>query len=121
MDGAYVNRFDIVTVPYPYDDYVGNKVRPAICLTNETGPHRHVVLAFISSRVPDVVEPSMLLVQSADSDFGKTGLKVDSVIMLHRLVTFRAVDVIGQLGALETSRRDEVKKKLKALFDLEKV
>ena len=62
----------------------------------------------------------MMMIRTSDTDFAATGLKVDSVIMLHRLVTFRAVDVIGQLGTLESNRQDEVKLKLKALFDLNK-
>jgi mRNA interferase MazF len=42
----------VVLVPFPFDDLSTAKVRPAVCLTNPIGPYRHVVLAFISSRVP---------------------------------------------------------------------
>lgn len=42
----------VVLVPFPFDDFSGAKVRPAVCLTDPVGTHRHVILFFISSRVP---------------------------------------------------------------------
>jgi mRNA interferase MazF len=45
-------RYDVVLVPFPFDDLTGTKVRPAVCLTDILGVHRHVVLAFVTSVVP---------------------------------------------------------------------
>jgi mRNA interferase MazF len=42
----------VVLVPFPFDDLSTSKVRPAVCLTDPVGPHRHVIMAFISSRMP---------------------------------------------------------------------
>jgi mRNA interferase MazF len=56
-------RYRVVLVPFPFDDLTGRKVRPAVCLTNPVGPHRHVVLAFISSVVPPTLEPADLLLE----------------------------------------------------------
>ena len=39
----------IVLVPFPFDDLSAEKVRPAVCLTDPIGQHRHVILAFITS------------------------------------------------------------------------
>ncbi len=36
----------IVLVPFPFDDLTSEKVRPALCLTDLIGPHRHVIVAF---------------------------------------------------------------------------
>ena len=47
-------RSRIVLVPFPFDDLTSTKVRPAVCLTDEIGPHHHVVLAFITSQVPEL-------------------------------------------------------------------
>jgi mRNA interferase MazF len=41
----------VILVSFPFDDLTGNKVRPAVCLTDAVGAHRHVVLAFITSAV----------------------------------------------------------------------
>jgi mRNA interferase MazF len=40
-------RNRVVLVPFPFDDLTSTKVRPAVCLNEEIGSHRHVVLAFI--------------------------------------------------------------------------
>ena len=45
-------RGKVVLVPFPFDDFSGTKVRPAVCLTDPIGIHHHVILAFISSRMP---------------------------------------------------------------------
>lgn len=43
-----MTRGKIVLVPFPFDDLSTAQVRPAVCLTEPTGPQRHVVLAFSS-------------------------------------------------------------------------
>ena len=42
----------VVLVPFPFDDLSTLKVRPAVCLTDPFGPYRHVVPAFVTSRLP---------------------------------------------------------------------
>ncbi len=52
----------IVLVPFPFDDLSTTKVRPAVCLTDPVGPHRHVIMAFLSSRMPvDQLETDLIL------------------------------------------------------------
>src|SRR4030042_1117634 len=76
-----------VLVPFPFDVLPPAKARPAVCLTEPIGPHRHVVLAFISSDVAaDILETDMVM-DVAEPDFRSTGLRVSSVLRLHRLMT----------------------------------
>ena len=77
----------IVLVPFPFDDLSGTKVRPALCLTNTISHYDHVVIAFITSQLVSLSEISDLSLHSTDIDFSQTGLKVDSAIRLHRLIT----------------------------------
>lgn len=106
----------IVLVPFPFDDFSSTKVRPAICLTGAIGPHRHIVLAFISSQMPvDLLETDMLL-DSIDADFAPTGLRVSSVLRLHRLMTVTTSLFKRELGELSPRLQVEVEKKLKKLF-----
>ncbi len=77
----------IVLVPFPFDDLTENKVRPAVCLTDEIKPHSHIVLAFITSRVSAIASPTDFVIDKSDVDFATTGLKVSSTIRLHRLMT----------------------------------
>lgn len=43
----------IVLVMFPFDDFSTSKVIPALCLTNEIGKYEHVIIAFISSKIPE--------------------------------------------------------------------
>ena len=61
-------KHKVVLVPFPFDDLSSTKVRPAVCLTESIGEHKHVVLAFITSRVPD--EPLSTDLVFAETDKG---------------------------------------------------
>jgi len=64
-----------ILVPFPFDDLSGKKVRPAVCLTNEIGPYNHVILAFITSRIPDTLLETDIIIESTDPDFFLAGYK----------------------------------------------
>ena len=108
----------IVLVPFPFDNLQRAKVRPAVCLTDPIGPHRHVVLAFITSRIPSDLTETDIIIDSNDPDFKSTGLKVTSVIRLHRLMTVSTSLILRELGELPPSKQEEVDDKLRRLFGL---
>jgi mRNA interferase MazF len=111
-------RFKVVLLPFPFDDLSGSKVRPAVCLTEAIGSHRHVVLAFITSAVPPTLEPTDVLLDPADADFASSGLRVRSALRLHRMVTVSAVIIQRQLGILTPDLQAQVQQRLRALFGL---
>lgn len=111
-------RGKIVLVPFPFDDLATLKVRPAVCLTNPIGPHHHVIVSFISSRLPaDLLETDLIL-DSMHEDFAKTGLRVSSTLRLHRLMTVTTSLFQRELGELPPRIQEEVDNKLKKLFNL---
>ncbi len=77
-----------------------------------------MVLAFITSVVPAQLEPTDLLVDPTIADFAGTGLRVRSVLRLHRLVTVPAKVIQRQLGVLTPNLQTEVQQRLRALFGL---
>jgi mRNA interferase MazF len=93
-------RGSVVLVPFPFDDLSGSKVRPAVCLTDAVGVHQHVVLAFVTSVVPQNLEATDVLLETGSADFGQTGLRVRSALRLHRMVTVSASIIQRQLGIL---------------------
>ena len=109
----------VVLVPFPFDDLSGTKVRPAVCLTEPVGPHHHVVVAFITSRVQTTTLDTDVSVQPRDPDFVKTGLRVPSTICLHRLMTIASSTVLRELGALSDSRLAEIRLRLRRLFHID--
>jgi len=82
-----MRRGKVVLIPFPFDDLSATKVRPAVCLTDPIGPPYHVILAFITSRTPDELLDTDLVVNGTHADFASTGLRVSSTLRLHRLMT----------------------------------
>lgn len=110
----------VVLVPFPFDDLSSNKVRPAVCLTEPIGQHNHVVLAFITSRLPENPELSDVILRKNVGDFESTGLRVSSAIRLHRLMTITTELVRRELGELSPKQQEEVNQKLHKLFELDR-
>jgi mRNA interferase MazF len=108
----------VVLVPFPFDDLTGTKVRPAVCLTNTIGEHRHVVLAFITSQDPPNFLPSDIVFDPASADFSTTGLRRRSVLRLHRLLTVGDTMIARQLGTLSANQQQQVENALRIVFGL---
>jgi len=111
-------KHKVVLVPFPFDDLSSTKVRPAVCLTELIGQHKHVILAFITSRVPDEPLSTDLVINDIDSDFSVTGLRVSSTLQLHRMMTVGTNILVRELGILPEVRQKEVEAKLKLLFGI---
>ncbi len=111
-------KHKIVLVPFPFDDLSSTKVRPAVCLTEPIGEHRHVVVAFITSRVPDKPLSTDVIFAVSDKDFSLTGLRVSSTLQLHRMMTVASNIIVRELGLLPTPAQKKVEGKLKLLFGI---
>jgi len=109
----------VVLIPFPFDDLSGVKVRPAVCLTEPIGLHKHIVLAFISSQVPQDLQETDLVIDSREPGFAETGLRVSSTLRLHRLMTVDIAIVQRELGILSSAMQRMVDKNLRTLFGLD--
>jgi mRNA interferase MazF len=105
-------------VPFPFDDLSANKVRPAVCLTDEVQPYGHVVLAFITSRISAAPSATDFIIDSQAADFAQTGLKVSSTIRLHRLMTISKTIIQRELGELSNNQKTEIENRLRKLFGI---
>lgn len=114
-----MTRGKVVLVPFPFDDLSASKVRPAVCLTDPIGPYRHVVMAFISSEVPPVLHATDMLLDPADAEFTATGLRVASVLRLHRMTTLTSRIIVRELGELPARFQTQAAEKLVKLFRLD--
>lgn len=112
-------RGKVVLLPFPFDDLSSTKVRPAVCLTNPIGPYEHVVLAFITSRMPDDLLETDVVLSTERPGYTETGLRVASVLRLHRLMTVAKPMIRRELGILSPDIQGEVDEKLRRLFELE--
>ena len=85
-------RNSVVLVPFPFDDFSASKVRPALCLTSEIGKFDHIIIAFISSKIPDDPVESDFVIEKNSEYWEGSGLTVNSVIRLHKIVTIPKYD-----------------------------
>jgi len=109
---------NIILVPFPFDDLSASKVRPAICLTSEIGKQNHVIIAFITSKIPDDQVESDLIIKKDSGNSSGTGLLVDSVIRLHKIVTIPSSLIKRKLGSINKVLEIEVERKLKSRFKI---
>jgi len=108
----------IVLVPFPFDDFSTTKVRPALCLTNEISQYNHVIIAFISSKIPEDLVDSDLLIRHGSDEWKGTGLNVDSVVRLHKMVTIPKPLIKRRLGFISSSVISEVHRNIQKIFEL---
>ena len=107
----------IVLVPFPFDNLSESKVRPALCLTNQIGKYNHVIIAFISSRIPeDSTDSDLILLKQSGNSIG-TGLAVDSVISLHKMMTIPKSLIKRKLGTINPTVAVVIKEKINRLFN----
>ena len=119
MESHLALRNKIVLVPFPFDDLSSSKVRPPVCLTNAIGSYHHVVLAFITSRIPETPHASDIIIHHEDEDFEATGLRVSSAVRLHRMMTVSIQIIRRELGFIPPKHQAQIKGKLRSLFNLE--
>lgn len=106
----------IVLIPFPFNDLSTTQVRPAVCLTNPVGVHRHVILALITSVIPTDVMATDIILDSNDPDFTTTGLRVSSCIQLHCLMTVSTSLIKRELGVLPSEKQGKIYQHLCQLF-----
>jgi len=113
-----MTRGKVVLVPFPFDDLSSTKVRPAVCLTEPIGEHRHVVLAFVTSRVADDPLETDLVLSPDNPDFAATGLRIPSTLRLHRLMTVGPSLLVRELGQVSPALQVSIDARLRRLFGL---
>lgn len=111
-------KYKIVLINFPFDDFSSGKLRPSLCLSNYISKYRHIIFAPITSNLNNATENSDLIIESADKDFSDTGLKVSSVIKIHRLITASDSIIQKVIGILPASYHDVIDEKLKLVFNI---
>lgn len=111
-------KYRVFLARFPFDDATNDKTRPALCLTEPVGPDFHVVVAFITSQIADDIEPCDLIFDPSQPEAQEMGLKLRSVLRLHRLFTTDASLLDRRLGQLPITLQSEVENRLRGLFGL---
>ncbi len=87
-------------------------------MTDYISKHRHIIFAPITSNLSNATENTDVVINSSDAGFTSTGLKVSSVIKIHKRIT--ASDSIIQtiIGALPKDLYFLINEKIKMVFEL---
>lgn len=105
----------IVLVPFPFTDLTAAKLRPALVLFEGD---RDVVVAFISSRIPERPPLGSVVIGDEHPEFELTGLKVESVIRLDKVATVLKELVVGEIGEVGDNLKREINEKMLEIYAL---
>ncbi len=103
---------DIVLIRFPQADLTQGKLRPALVIAISPSRHPDLLLALISSRLHQATPEFDEIINSSDSDYITTGLKVASVIRLGRLTSVESSVINARLGSISPERLIRIKKSL---------
>ena len=103
----------IVLIPFPFTDLSFAKLRPALVIHEGK---RDVIVAFISSRIPNEMPDTDIVITSQHPSFKRTGLKVSSVIKLDKIATMLKDLIAGELGEIDENLKREINEKLAKIF-----
>jgi mRNA interferase MazF len=110
-------RGDVILTQFPFTDLTGASVRPALVVSQ--GPiGQDIVLAGISSVVRGGLAPTDCTVDSTHPEFPQTGLRVTSVIRLHKLVAVETSLILRRLGHIGPQLQAEVDRLLRLVLGL---
>ncbi len=99
----------IVLLPFPFTDLTKAKLRPALIIFEST---KDVIVIFISSKIPDKILETDILLVADHKDFLLSGLKVDSVIKLDKIATILKDLIIGEIGEVGSILKKEINSKI---------
>ena len=102
-----VPKGSIVLVHFPFTDLSSIKLRPALVLYEG---HLDITIAPMSTQRPDPPLPSDLLISKDMPSFKKTGLKMESWLLIDKIATLEKTFIEGILGEAD----DDLKRKVNA-------
>jgi mRNA interferase MazF len=102
----------VVVFRFPQTDLEEGKLRPALLLGKLPGEYDDWLICMISSQTRQYIPEFDELVQESDADFGKSGLKVTSVIRVGRLAVVSGEILLGAIGQISNERLTHIKKNL---------
>jgi mRNA interferase MazF len=100
---------DIVLIRFPEADWQSGKLRPALIIAISASRHRDLLLALISSRLHQATLGFDEIINTSDSDYITTGLKVASLIRLGRLTSVESSVINARLGNISSERLIRIK------------
>jgi mRNA interferase MazF len=110
-------RGDVVLTRFPFTDLTGASLRPAVVVSYEQ-IGQDLVLTAISSVVRGTPAPTDYTLETTDPGFALTGLRVTSVIRMHKLAAVERSVIVRRLGRLGPQLEAAVDRLLRMVLGL---
>lgn len=102
----------IILTPFPFTDLTGNKVRPAV-IVSQGKVGNDVVVLFVISKTKSKEKQLVSIVPDAEN-----GLKVKSKVVCSKLATLDTKIVLGELGKVSLNVQQRIDLELKKLLGM---
>jgi mRNA interferase MazF len=106
-----------VLVPFPFTDLSGQKVRPAAIISPDP-IGEDILLAFISSVIPAIPDPTEHVLGVTYPAFAQTGLRTPAVFKMSKLVTLHRSVIFRRLGRVSLELQAVLDAKLRRAVGL---
>ncbi len=115
-----MTRGDIVLVPFPFQDRLGEKIRPAVVVQSDAENRRlaNTILAMITGNLDDAGQPTTVLVDPRTAEGAGSRLSGPSLVKCNNLATVRQRRVLHVIGHLSDALMQLVDQALKAALEL---
>jgi mRNA interferase MazF len=113
-----MKRGTIVLTSFPFSDLSTSKRRPAIVISKHNLEKKEIIVAYISSKIPDILSDTDFILKMNNKSFKKTGLLKESVFRMDKIVTITKKIIVGELGFADKNLMKELDKRLKLALDL---
>ena len=102
---ARYKPWDIVKVPFPFTEGIGEKRRPALIVSSPSlgESHRLYWLMMITSVIKPAWKGDVVI-----QDLARTGLPVTSIIRTTKITTLQEDRILGKIGTLGTEEKRQV-------------
>jgi mRNA interferase MazF len=114
---SIIQRGEIVLTRFPFTNLAGSAVRPALVISQGL-IGQDLVLAGISSVVRGASVPTDLTVDISHPEFALTGLRVTSVIRMHKLAAVERTVLVRRLGHIGPRLQAETDRLLRIVLGL---
>lgn len=111
-------RGDIYLASFPFGDTAAMKLRPVLLLTERVGTGTEIIVAYISSVVPATLLSSDILLNPSQPEYLSTGLRLTSVLRLHKMATIHHTSIQRHLGQISPDIQQEVDVRLRQILRL---
>lgn len=113
-----IHRAEIYLANFPFGDSPGMKLRPVLTLTGQIGSVPEVLVAYISSVVPNALLATDIILDPSAPSTIKLKLKAISVLRLHKLATIHTRNLMRYLGTLPSDLETETGQKSRAMLGI---